>query len=82
MSRSRKRSVVVTLVSAPSEKQDKRRANRRLRAMIRILMSTAREEVASCKPLPLLREVSNRRRMAKDGRCRLGCHAPIWALRK
>lgn len=50
------------MTGSPSEKQDKREANRRLRSRVRDALKLGREV------LPELREVSNVWKMAKDGR--------------
>ncbi|HEX6910544.1 MAG TPA: hypothetical protein VF142_09115 [Longimicrobium sp.] len=65
MSRSRRRTPVRGLTTSESEKQDKRRANRKLRRKVRVTLSTEPDGV-----LPALREVSCAWAFDKDGKVR------------
>lgn len=62
MSRSRRHTPIFGITISQSEKQDKRRANRVLRRVVR--QCHGHDE----KPLPLLREVSNVWGFDKDGK--------------
>lgn len=66
MSRSRKRTPVCGMTTAHSEKEDKRRANRKLRRRVARAPANA----------PALREVSNVWTMAKDGKQRFDPNIP------
>ena len=63
MSRSMRRTSISGMTLAPSEKQDKRLANRRLRRIVRCRLLWQAAEV-----LPDLREISNRWSFKKDGK--------------
>jgi len=64
MARSRRHTPIFGMTTHESEKADKRRANRRLRRLVReVVAASDAPEV-----LPALREVSNPWSMAKDGR--------------
>ena len=66
MSRSHRHNPVGGLTTARSEKEDKRIANRTLRAHVRTRFAMHGDE----RPLPTLRDVSDRWSMAKDGKFR------------
>jgi len=63
MSRSMRRTSISGIRMAPSEKQDKRLANRRLRRIVRCRLMWRFSEL-----LPDLREVSDVRSFKKDGK--------------
>jgi hypothetical protein len=63
MSRSIRRTSISGMRTAPSEKQDKRLANRRLRRIVRCRLAWQFAEV-----LPELREISDRWSFKKDGK--------------
>ena len=63
MSRSMRRTSIRGMTTAPSEKQDKRLANRRLRRIVRCRLVWQAIEV-----LPDLREVSDAGSFGKDGK--------------
>jgi tellurite resistance protein len=62
MSRSRKKANVSGITTCESEKQDKRLANRKLRAAVRVAMADEAEV------MPELREVSSVWTFGKDGK--------------
>lgn len=62
MSRSRKKVPITGVAVCESEKQDKRKANRKLRASVRVAIADDREV------MPQLREVSNVWTFGKDGK--------------
>jgi hypothetical protein len=62
MTRSRQRTPITGITTAESEKDDKRRANRALRAGVRAAIA------AGADVMPALREVSNVWKFAKDGK--------------
>ena len=62
MTRSRKRTPIAGITTAETEKDDKRRANRTLRAAVRGAIA------AGAEVMPELREVSNEWSFAKDGK--------------
>jgi len=64
MSRSKKRTPVCGMTAATSEKQDKRKYNRRYRRACNVALQMATDECL----LPLLREQSNIWAMDKDGK--------------
>jgi hypothetical protein len=66
MSRSRRHHPVAGFTTARSEKEDKRLANRTLRARVRTQFASHGDE----RPLPTLREVSDSWCMPKDGKMR------------
>ena len=66
MSRSRKKTAVSGITTCESEKQDKRLANRKLRAAVRTAMADDAEV------MPELREVSSVWTFGKDGKTWLG----------
>jgi hypothetical protein len=61
MSRSIRRTSISGMTTAPSEKQDKRLANRRLRRIVR-------NRLIFAEVLPDLREISDRWSFKKDGK--------------
>ena len=63
MSRSRRKTPVLGITTAKSEKQDKRIANRKLRRLVNQRLACDAHGV-----MPALREVSNVWSMAKDGK--------------
>jgi hypothetical protein len=63
MSRSMRRTPISGMTTAPSEKQDKRLANRRLRRIVR-----GRLVWQSAEVLPNMREVSDAGSFKKDGK--------------
>jgi hypothetical protein len=65
MSRSRRKTPVLGITTAKSEKQDKRIANRKLRRAVKQRLGYDPDGV-----LPALREVSNVWSMDKDGKVR------------
>ena len=67
MSRSYRKTPVVGMTTASSEKQDKRDANRRIRRRIRSILS----DDPLTDELPRWRELSNPWAMAKDGKQRI-----------
>lgn len=67
MSRSMRRTPISGMTTAPSEKQDKRLANRRLRRIVRCRLMWQFAEV-----LPDLREVSDVGSFDKDGKTYFG----------
>jgi hypothetical protein len=74
MSRSRRKTPVAGLTTAESEKQDKRRANRRLRRRVRAILPAEPDAV-----LPDLREVSCVWAFDKDGKRRFDLRShPDW----
>lgn len=64
MSRSFQKTPITGYTTARSEKDDKRRANRRHRTAVKRILRTELEP----ETLPLLREVSNVYTFAKDGK--------------
>ncbi len=62
MARSRRKIAILGNTSEPSEKKDKRRANRALRVAVRGVLAKG-DEV-----MPVIDDVSNVATMAKDGR--------------
>jgi hypothetical protein len=66
MSRSKRKTPVVGITTAPSEKQDKRHANRMLRRRVKQQLNDDHETDL----LPLEREVSSIWTMDKDGKQR------------
>lgn len=66
MSRSRKKTPISGMTTCKSEKQDKRKANRKLRFAVRVAISNETEI------LPELREISNVWSFGKDGKQWLG----------
>jgi hypothetical protein len=66
MSRSRKKTPISGVTTAPTEKDDKRAANRRLRREVRKRLAEGGDATA----LPDLREISDAGAMAKDGKTR------------
>lgn len=64
MSRSRRKTPIIGWTTAPSEKEDKRLANRRLRRIVRNILRTQEDPDV----LPDLREVSDPWDMNKDGK--------------
>jgi hypothetical protein len=62
MSRSRKKVPVTGMTTQDSEKQDKRKANRKLRAAVRVAIADEQEV------MPELREVSDVWTFGKDGK--------------
>ena len=77
MSRSRKKTPVAGLTAAESEKQDKRRANRRLRRQVRAILPVEPDAV-----LPALREVSCVWAFDKDGKRRFDPRSHPDRMRK
>ncbi len=71
MARSRRRTPIISITTAVSEKQDKWHANRSCRAALRGALKLDAEGV-----LPILRDVSDPWCMAKDGRQWIGTHLP------
>ena len=74
MARSRRRTPIISITTAVSEKQDKRWANRIHRAATRYVVKCDTDPDATA--LPVLREVSDEWAMAKDGRSWFGQHIP------
>ena len=74
MARSRRRTPIIPSAFGASEKQDKRWANRNHRSASR--RTIKRDTDPDATVLPILREVSNERDMAKDGRSWLGHDFP------
>lgn len=74
MARSHRRTPIVSITTAASEKQDKRWANRILRSATRRAIKCSTEPDAAV--LPIMREVSDEWSMAKDGRSWFGQHIP------
>lgn len=68
VSRSRRKTPVTGVTTAPSEKQDKRAYNRRYRRASRQVVRGTGELAGEQKPLPRLREHSNPWDMGKDGK--------------
>jgi hypothetical protein len=66
MSRSRRKTSVIGITRAESEKQDKREYNRRYRHTCKQFLNTDPEAA----PIPILREHSNIWSMDKDGKTR------------
>ncbi|MCB0324526.1 MAG: hypothetical protein KDD69_13180 [Bdellovibrionales bacterium] len=64
MARSRRKTPIVGITTAPSEKEDKQAANRRLRRSTRRKLSSGAD--AAC--LPEKRDAGNVWAMAKDGK--------------
>ncbi len=62
MSRSRRKTKIYGITTADSEKEDKRKANRKLRRLSKEKLK------GNAETLPLLREVSNVWDFAKDGK--------------
>ena len=78
MSRSKKRTPVAGMTSAPSEQEDKRLYNRRYRHVCKQVLHVN----PMCDLLPHLRQYSNPWAMAKDGKKRFDPQEwPKW-LRK
>lgn len=63
MSRSRRKTPIVTNAGKGSEKQDKKRASKRLRVYVNALLKTTQEDV-----LTESRELSNPYGFSKDGK--------------
>lgn len=78
MSRSRKRTPIMGIVSATSEKDDKRANHRRERRRVREVLATTPEPDS----LPHHRELSDPWTMAKDGKRFLGRRAHARDRRK
>lgn len=70
MSRSRKRTPITGNCKCDSEKQEKRKANRRLRRIVRASVRVGAD------PLPVIREVSNVWTWGKDGKTWWGYWSP------
>lgn len=70
MSRSRKKTPVISYTCSDSEKDDKRIANRKLRRAVKVKLQNAQsvEMAEEMQPLPELREVSDTWTFAKDGK--------------
>ena len=62
MSRSRRKNKIRGITTAPSEKQSKLKANRKLRRLTKETLKKGKEV------LPLLREISNQWNFEKDGK--------------
>ena len=74
MARSRRRTPMISITTAASEKQDKRWANRIHRSATR--RAIKRDTDPDATVLPIMREVSDEWAMAKDGRSWFGHHIP------
>lgn len=69
MARSKKKTPIISITTAPSDKSDKANANRRLRRNVRQqLKELEDDEIIDELLLPQLREVSNVWDFAKDGK--------------
>lgn len=77
MARSRRKTPIFGIASPPSEKEDKRQANRVLRRRLRETLRVTEEP----EILPALREVSSTWLMSKDGKRYLS-EAPPAMMRK
>ena len=66
MSRSKRKTPIVGITGTPTEKQEKRKANRKLRNKVKAQLQKGNEV------LPELREVSNVWAFSKDGKLYLG----------
>ncbi|MES2764468.1 MAG: hypothetical protein V4642_01260 [Bacteroidota bacterium] len=75
MSRSKRKTPYVGITGMPTEKQEKRKANRKLRNKVKAQLQKGKEV------LPELREVSNVWSFSKDGKIYLGDNPEI-KLRK
>ncbi len=75
MSRSRRKNKIRGITTAPSEKQSKLKANRKLRRMTKETLKKGKEV------LPLLREISNQWNFEKDGK-KYDSNLPEKELRK
>ncbi len=74
MARSRRKTPIIGITGASSEKEDKRTTNRLVRHKVRTLLLTNPE----VEVLPGLKELSNPLYMAKDGKCWRDCPKPKW----
>lgn len=74
MARSRRYTPIASITTAASEKQDKRWANRIHRSATR--RAIKRDTDPDAVVLPILREISDERSMAKDGWSWFGRHIP------
>lgn len=74
MARSRRRTPIMGITTAASEKQDKQHANRTCRAVVRRTIKRGQDPDAAV--LPILRDVSDPWNMAKDGRSWFGRRLP------
>ncbi len=77
MSRSRRKTPVAGITTSDSEKQDKRRANRKLRRRVRAILPAEPDAV-----LPDLREVSSVWGFDKDGKQRFDPESHPRLMRK
>ena len=77
MSRSYQHTPIFGMTTARSEKEDKRIANRILRAACRTALASCRDYDALV--MPILREVSNVWSFDKDGKQRLRASDPYFA---
>ncbi len=62
MSRSKRKTLILPNCKAPSEKDEKQKANRKLRKIVKEKLAVLEEE------LPLKREISDRWNWEKDGK--------------
>lgn len=78
MSRSFRKNPFIGITTSSSEKQEKKQANRRLRHTVRQRLGEDSDNAG----LPVLRDVSSRWWMSKDGKFRFCISDCPWLMRK